>query len=553
MHTTSMPAPMTDNDAWQALAEDTRLRAIWRSFLRLTVEELDKASADTEHSLESLLLAKRHRIERPQDFTPERIEEVAAYIRTADPDCWAQYQALLGGGSPSKARRMGNQPPAPRGWLTVQEAAALAGCAETTIHGWIVRGGRLLQRPIPPIPWAVLGRPRAPRRGDPGATGEWWQASLPRRASPRPRVETARRAGRSRMKRPRRAPRPDDPQDPPRVRRQQREGPTAVAKGEWRDPDDITPTAVRTARTIQGYRQFDPLRLMLHREGSSITERHVFAADRLRRAVDIAAIGLSGLRDLLPVTSLAYGPVSGPTKAASRQARASREVGRVWGLYTQGQRDMLIGVVIQNRTLASWCRERAKPIKPSPRDGNAGFLLGHARGTLCERNRCRHCTWANGGMILAIDPGIAGAFCLVGDTVQVGDLPVHAAQHGRAAKVRSELDLHALRELLVGQVVTHCFLEQVAARPGQGVTSMFRFGQSSGALYGLVVGLGLPVTFVRPQQWQKYHGIGASPDAARQRAVQLFPALTSMLSRKRDQHRADALLLAEYGRYLLAA
>lgn len=156
-------------------------------------------------------------------------------------------------------------------------------------------------------------------------------------------------------------------------------------------------------------------------------------------------------------------------------------------------------------------------------------------------------------MILAIDPGIAGAFALLGDVAQVNDLPVHEAQHGRSAKIRIELDLHGFRHLLTGHAVTHCFIERVAARPGQGVTSMFRFGQSSGELYGLVVGLGLSVTLVQPQEWQRHHQIGASPDAARQRACQLYPHLVPLLSRKRDQHRADALLLAAYGRHWLAS
>jgi crossover junction endodeoxyribonuclease RuvC len=154
-------------------------------------------------------------------------------------------------------------------------------------------------------------------------------------------------------------------------------------------------------------------------------------------------------------------------------------------------------------------------------------------------------------MILAIDPGITGAFALLDEAVLVDDLPVHQTQHGRSAKVRGELDLHGFRELLAQQPIKHVFIERVTARPGQGVTSMFRFGESSGALYGLVVGLGLPVTFATPKEWQRHHRVGASPDAARQRAVQLYPALAPALSRKRDQHRADAVLLACYGRAVM--
>jgi crossover junction endodeoxyribonuclease RuvC len=80
---------------------------------------------------------------------------------------------------------------------------------------------------------------------------------------------------------------------------------------------------------------------------------------------------------------------------------------------------------------------------------------------------------------------------------------------------------------------------------------MYRFGEAAGAVYGLIVGLGLPVSFATPQQWQKHHGVGASPDAARQRAVQLYSDLAPQLARKRAQHRADALLLACYGRHVM--
>jgi hypothetical protein len=74
-------------------------------------------------------------------------------------------------------------------------------------------------------------------------------------------------------------------------------------------------------------------------------------------------------------------------------------------------------------------------------------------------------------MILGIDPGISGAFALLGDVTLVYDLPTHQAQHGRSAMVRAELDLHSFRGLLASHKIEHVFIERVAARPGQGVTS----------------------------------------------------------------------------------
>jgi crossover junction endodeoxyribonuclease RuvC len=93
---------------------------------------------------------------------------------------------------------------------------------------------------------------------------------------------------------------------------------------------------------------------------------------------------------------------------------------------------------------------------------------------------------SSSAMILAIDPGVSGAFALLGDTVLVDDPPVHQAQHSGSAKVRAELDLHGFRALLTGHNIIQCFIERVTARPGQGVTSMFRFGEAAGAVYGLL-------------------------------------------------------------------
>jgi crossover junction endodeoxyribonuclease RuvC len=76
---------------------------------------------------------------------------------------------------------------------------------------------------------------------------------------------------------------------------------------------------------------------------------------------------------------------------------------------------------------------------------------------------------------------------------------------------------------------------------------MFRFGQAVGAIGATLAVMRIPMTYVLPRIWQKHHGIGPTPDAARQRAVQLYPAIASRLVRKADANRADALLIAAYG------
>jgi crossover junction endodeoxyribonuclease RuvC len=148
-----------------------------------------------------------------------------------------------------------------------------------------------------------------------------------------------------------------------------------------------------------------------------------------------------------------------------------------------------------------------------------------------------------------LDPGLNGALAVLDDSGGVSsvlDLPVHIVGTARG-KRRAELDTHRIAELLRSTPVDHVFIEQVSAMPKQGVTGVFRFGYSAGVLDGIVVTLGLPLTFVRPQAWQRHHGIRGSADEARRRCLQLYPSIGEQLRRVKDCHRADAILIAAYG------
>ena len=90
-------------------------------------------------------------------------------------------------------------------------------------------------------------------------------------------------------------------------------------------------------------------------------------------------------------------------------------------------------------------------------------------------------------------------------------------------------------------------VEQVSAMPGQGVTSMFNFGQSFGILKGICAAMQLPIYFVRPAKWKKYFNlINAEKDASRTRAIEIFPYYSSNLSKKKDSNKADAILIASF-------
>ena len=94
---------------------------------------------------------------------------------------------------------------------------------------------------------------------------------------------------------------------------------------------------------------------------------------------------------------------------------------------------------------------------------------------------------------------------------------------------------------------TKVVIEQVSAMPGQGVTSMFNFGQSFGVLKGICSAMQLPMYFVRPAKWKKYFNlINSEKDASRTKAIEIFPYVSSQLSKKKDANKADAILLASF-------
>ncbi|QXE86000.1 hypothetical protein KP003_16795 [Geomonas nitrogeniifigens] len=154
-------------------------------------------------------------------------------------------------------------------------------------------------------------------------------------------------------------------------------------------------------------------------------------------------------------------------------------------------------------------------------------------------------------MIIGIDPGQTGAVAILinGVCVNVFDTPTEQVKKGKGSK--TEYLPSEMAEILRihNKPGVHCFIEKVGAMPGQGVTSMFNFGKGFGLWLGILAALQIPYTLVTPQAWKKMlmQGIG-DKDAARGRAQQLHPEVTDWLKRKKDIGRADALLIAEYGR-----
>ena len=114
-------------------------------------------------------------------------------------------------------------------------------------------------------------------------------------------------------------------------------------------------------------------------------------------------------------------------------------------------------------------------------------------------------------------------------------------------QLNSALLVSLIKENTVNQEEVAVVVEQVNAMPGQGVTSMFNFGQTFGALKGICAALELPIFFVRPSKWKKHFElINSSKDASRTKVIEMYPKLSNQLSKKKDVNKSDAILIARF-------
>ena len=154
-------------------------------------------------------------------------------------------------------------------------------------------------------------------------------------------------------------------------------------------------------------------------------------------------------------------------------------------------------------------------------------------------------------IIIGIDPGISGSICFFenGKVIDIVEMPNMAngkknKKQVNGAKIYNEI---FSRIKNYNKKDIKVVIEQVSAMPGQGVTSMFNFGQSFGVLKGVCSAMQLPMYFVRPAKWKKYFNlINSEKDASRTKAIEIFPYISSQLSKKKDANKADAILLASF-------
>jgi|TARA_B100001996_G_scaffold380329_1_gene367580 crossover junction endodeoxyribonuclease RuvC len=154
-------------------------------------------------------------------------------------------------------------------------------------------------------------------------------------------------------------------------------------------------------------------------------------------------------------------------------------------------------------------------------------------------------------LIIGIDPGISGSLCFfkdgkILDLVEMPNMPEGKKNKRQVNGAQIYNEISSRIEGLNREEIK-IVIEQVSAMPGQGVTSMFNFGQSFGVIKGICSAMQLSMYFVRPAKWKKYFNlINSQKDASRTKAIEIFPYISTQLSRKKDANKADAILIASF-------
>ena len=154
-------------------------------------------------------------------------------------------------------------------------------------------------------------------------------------------------------------------------------------------------------------------------------------------------------------------------------------------------------------------------------------------------------------LIIGIDPGITGSLCFFedGKILDVIEMPNMTEGKKNKRQVNGAQVYNEITKRIknIKKENIKVIIEQVSAMPGQGVTSMFNFGQSYGILKGICSAMQLPMYFVRPAKWKKYFNlINSEKDASRTKAIEVFPYFSSQLAKKKDSNKADAILIASF-------
>lgn len=155
--------------------------------------------------------------------------------------------------------------------------------------------------------------------------------------------------------------------------------------------------------------------------------------------------------------------------------------------------------------------------------------------------------------ILGVDPGLHGAIALLypDDGIEVFDMPITTRVVN--GKTKNRIDAYQLGDWVAQNAprIQLAVVEAVGAMPGQGVTSSFGFGFTAGVIQGVLAACDVAIHEVHPQKWKRHYGLLGQPkDASRAAASQRMPGAAHLWPRKKDDGRAEAALLALYGKSL---
>lgn len=146
---------------------------------------------------------------------------------------------------------------------------------------------------------------------------------------------------------------------------------------------------------------------------------------------------------------------------------------------------------------------------------------------MSEQHRC----------IMGIDPGVTGGIAFLwSDTILVIDIP----------SVDGEVDIDQLVDEIRLANPCAAIIERASARPGQGVSSTFKYGQAYGALRACCAVLNIPQHLVSPAKWKKHFGLDKDKEKSRALAIRYWPGMRCF-GRKKDHGRAESALIAKYG------
>jgi len=151
---------------------------------------------------------------------------------------------------------------------------------------------------------------------------------------------------------------------------------------------------------------------------------------------------------------------------------------------------------------------------------------------------------------IGIDPGLSGAIAIISpESLKIFDMPTMTVE--RNGKAKRQVSASELADIFspYDSSKCHVYVEKVSAMAGQGVTSVFSFGRSFGMIEGILAAFKLPVTYVAPATWVKAVGRGQGKDASRARAMELFPNNQADFKLKKWDGRADAALIAYWGKH----